>query len=394
MKINHPKERQQIFDEAWRTLRDGFYDPNFHGKNWKELRDKYRPWALAASTDRDFHEIFNYLLGELNSSHMGLYGRDRAKTQRESTGLIGVSVKPLDTGVQITHVVPNSPADKITSKLNVGDIILSVDGNSINSNMNFYSTLVNRPNEKLLLEVKNKDGKKREVAIRLARSLRTQLYNEWVNSRKELVNKYSNGRLGYIHIQGMNWRSFEVFERELTAAGLGKEGLVFDVRYNGGGWTTDYLMTVLTYRQHAYTVPRGAVKNLKKEQTKFINHYPFGERLPFASWTKPSIALCNENSYSNAEIFSHAYKTLGIGKLVGRPTFGAVISTGGRGLIDGSFVRLPLRGWYVKATKKNMEWGPAFPDIIVNNPPDAKAKGIDLQLKKAVDELLKEIDNR
>ena len=393
MKINHPKERQQIFEEAWRTLRDGFYDPNFHGKNWNALKAKYKPWALAASTDRDFHETFNFMLGQLNASHMGLYGSDRAKTQREATGLIGVAVQPLDTGVQVTHVVPNSPADKITSKLNVGDIILSVGGNTVEPNTNFYSLLVNRPNEKLLLEVKNKNGKIREVAIRPTRSLRTQLYNEWVNSRKALVKKYSNGKLGYIHIQGMNWRSFEEFERELTASGLGKEGLVVDVRYNGGGWTTDYLMTVLTYRQHAYTIPRGAAKNLKKDQTKFINYYPFGERLPFAAWTKPSIALCNENSYSNAEIFSHAYKTLGIGKLVGRPTFGAVISTGGRGLIDGSFVRLPFRGWYVKATEKNMEWGPAVPDIIVNNPPDAKAKGIDPQLKKAVDELMKEIKN-
>jgi len=390
--IDHPKERNQIFEEAWRTLRDGFYDPDFHGKDFNELKTKYKPWALATSTDTDFHEIFNYMLGELNASHMGLYGGDRAETQKESTGLLGITIQPLKEGVLVTHVVPNSPADRLSSKLKEGDIIISVDGTTINSSMNFYSALINRQNEKLLLTVKDKNGNNREVAIRPTNnSLRSKLYDEWVNSRKELVNKYSNGRLGYIHIQGMNWRSFEVFERELTAAGLGKDGIVIDVRYNGGGWTTDYLMTVLTYRQHAYTIPRGAAKDLKKEQTKFVSHYPFGERLPFAAWTKPSIALCNENSYSNAEIFSHAYKTLGLGKLVGKPTFGAVISTGGRGLIDGSFVRLPFRGWYVKATKKNMEWGPAVPDIIVEDPPDAKAKGIDPQLKRAVDELLKEL---
>ena len=392
--IDHPKERNQIFEEAWRTLRDGFYDPNFHGKDWNALKAKYKPWALASSTDTDFQEIFNYMLGELNASHMGLYGSDRAETQKESTGLLGISIQPLLEGVLVAHIVPNSPADKLSSKLKDGDIIISVDGTPINSSMNFYSALINRPNEKLLLSVKDKNGNNREVTIRPTNSLRTELYDEWVNSRKELVNKYSNGRLGYIHIQGMNWSSFEVFERELTAAGLGKEGIVIDVRYNGGGWTTDYLMTVLTYRQHSYTIPRGAANDLKNEQTKFINHYPFGERLPFAAWTKPSIALCNENSYSNAEIFSHAYKTLGIGKLVGKPTFGAVISTGGKGLIDGSYVRLPFRGWYVKATKKNMEWGPAVPDIIVEDPPDAKANGIDPQLKTAVDELLKEIDNK
>ena len=151
------------------------------------------------------------------------------------------------------------------------------------------------------------------------------------------------------------------------------------------------LMTVLNVRQHAYTVPRGAAKDLEKEHLKFKETYPFGERLPFSSWTKPSIAMCNENSYSNAEIFSHAFKHLDIGTLVGMPTFGAVISTGGSGLLDGSFVRMPFRGWYVKATEKNMEWGPAVPDIEVQNTPDSKANGEDPQLKKAVDQLLKEI---
>ncbi|MCB0655931.1 MAG: peptidase S41, partial [Saprospiraceae bacterium] len=173
----------------------------------------------------------------------------------------------------------------------------------------------------------------------------------------------------------------------------GKEGVVIDVRYNGGGWTTDMLMAVLNVRQHAYTIPRGAAADLKKENTKFRNHYPFGERLPLSAWTKPSIAMCNESSYSNAEIFSHAYKTLGIGKLVGKATFGAVISTGGYGLMDGSFVRLPFRAWYVKATGENMEHGPAVPDIQVENDPEYKV-GDDQQLKAAVDELLKEINSK
>ncbi|MEM1324106.1 MAG: S41 family peptidase, partial [Bacteroidota bacterium] len=111
-----------------------------------------------------------------------------------------------------------------------------------------------------------------------------------------------------------------------------------------------------------------------------------------SSWTRPSIALCNQNSYSNAEIFSHAFKTLDIGTLVGKPTFGAVISTGGAGLMDGSFVRMPFRAWYVKATGENMEHGPAVPDIEVDNLPDSKANGEDLQLRRAVEVLLGEIE--
>ena len=187
--------------------------------------------------------------------------------------------------------------------------------------------------------------------------------------------------------------SFERFERELMASGYGKEGIVIDVRFNGGGWTTDYLMAVLNVKQHAYTIPRGAAGSLN-ENPKFKNYYPFSERLPLSSWTKPSIALCNQSSYSNAEIFSHAYKHLGIGTLVGMPTFGAVISTGGKGLIDGSFVRMPFRAWYVKATGENMENGPAVPDVLVENAPDEKGKETDSQLKKSVEVLLSEIDGK
>jgi tricorn protease len=235
-----------------------------------------------------------------------------------------------------------------------------------------------------------RDGDELEIVIRPTSSLRTQLYNEWVENNRKLVDKLSNGKLGYLHIQAMGWNSFERFEREFTAVATGKEAIVIDVRFNGGGWTTDFLMTVLNYKQHAYTIPRGAAKNLDKEKTKFRNFYPIGERLPYAAWTKPSIAVCNQNSYSNAEIFSHAYKNLGIGTLVGVPTFGAVISTGSKSLIDGSTVRMPFRGWYVKADDSNMDFIPAVPDIIVQNSPDAKSTGNDAQLKRAVEELLKE----
>ena len=236
-------------------------------------------------------------------------------------------------------------------------------------------------NEKILLSVANAEGKKREVVIRPAASLVNNLYEEWVENRKKMVEKFSNGRLGYIHIRSMDFPSFEVVEREFTAAGFGKEGLIIDVRYNGGGSTTDYLMTILNYKQHAYTIPRGASDNLERDKKQFRSNYPIGERLVYAAWTKPSIALCNEGSYSNAEIFAHAYKTLGIGKLVGVPTNGSVISTGGKALLDGSFVRLPGRGWFVKATDKNEELGPAVPDIIVENKIDWISKGTDDQLK-------------
>ncbi|MFS4483283.1 S41 family peptidase [Hyunsoonleella sp. 2307UL5-6] len=392
MDIDYNVESQQIFNEAWKAINDGFYDPDFHGQNWETLRATYEPLALNASTRDDFQTIFNWMLGQINASHMGLYRVEtREDVQRERTGLLGIELEPLASGnLKVISVVPRMPGDRSASQIFVGDVITAVNGNSLDSSTNIYEFLEGTVNEKIYLEVSRR-GVSKEIIIRPKSSNRAENYNAWVKARKRLTDTYSNGRLGYIHIQGMNWTSFERFERELTAAGLGKEGIVIDVRFNGGGWTTDYLMAVLNVKQHAYTVPRGAAKNLKKEQIKFVNHYPYSERLPLASWTKPSIALCNQNSYSNAEIFSHAYKTLNLGTLVGTPTFGAVISTGGTGLIDGSYVRMPFRGWYVKATQSNMELGPAVPDIIVNNNPDDKAKQRDTQLKKAVDELLSQL---
>lgn len=392
MKIDYASEKNQVFEEAWRTIRDGFYDPKFHGYDWKKLHDKYKERTINASTTHDFTDMFNLMLGELNSSHMGMRVPERAETQTERTGLLGVELKPVKDGVEVTHVVPNSPADKVVSKLNVGDIIIAVNGVKVTPEENFHSLMNGLGSEKVLLDVRATNGIMREVVIRPTNSISTNLYNEWVEERKKLVEQYSKGRLGYIHIQGMNFPSFEVVEREFTAAGYGKEGLLIDVRYNGGGSTTDYLMTILNYKQHAYTIPRGASENPEKDKLKFKEYYPIGERLVYAAWTKPSIALCNEGSYSNAEIFSHAYKQLGIGKLVGTPTNGSVISTGGKGLMDGSFIRLPGRGWYTKATDKNQELGPAIPDIIVENDIDWISKGVDNQLKTAVDELLKEID--
>lgn len=390
VKIDYHQERAQIFDEGWRALNTGFYDPKFHGQDWDNLRTKYRPLALKASTKEDFQYIFNLMLGQLNASHMGMFrGENQKQTQSQKSGLLGIEGFHTSLGFEITAVLPESPADRLDSKLNVGDVIVAVNQESL-SDKNFYALLNGTINSPVLLDVQNK-GNSKEVVIWPTDSLSDQLYDDWVTERRAMTEKLSKGKLGYLHIRGMNWSSFERFERELMAAGYGKEGIVIDVRYNGGGWTTDYLMAVLSVKQHSYTIPRGATDDIKKNHKQFKDSYPFSERLPLSAWTKPSIAMSNENSYSNAEIFSHAYKALGIGKLVGRPTFGAVISTGGYRLVDGSLVRMPFRGWWVKETGENMERVPAVPDIEVFNPPAYKAKGIDPQLERAVKELLKDI---
>jgi C-terminal processing protease CtpA/Prc len=318
---------------------------------------------------------------------MGYRAETSERTNNDNIGLLGLEVKNISDGVQVEYVLKNSVANTSKVNLKVGDIITAVNNKPISKNTNFYSLLKNSKGDEVLLTKSNGN----DVVVRTSSSLRTLQYEAWVASRRELVKKYSKGQLGYIHIRGMNAPSFESFERELKASGYGKKGIVIDVRYNGGGWTTDRLMAVLNVDQHAYTIPRGAANDLKKENKKFQGNYPFNERAILSVNTKPTVALCNENSYSNAEIFSHAYKNLGLGKLVGQPTFGAVISTGGYSLLKG-YVRMPFRAWYVKKSGLNMENdAPAVPDYLVTNAPGWVARGEDAQLQKAVDVLLEEI---
>jgi C-terminal processing protease CtpA/Prc/Tol biopolymer transport system component len=379
---------EQMYNEGTRVLQMGFYDPNFHGYDFEALIKKYKPLALKASTAQDYSFVYNLLLGQLNASHMGYRAGTPEETNSDNIGLLGLEVKNTVKGAEVVYVLPNSVANKSKVNIKVGDLITAVNNKEITKDTNFYSLLKNTRGEEIILSLSNGN----DIVTRTSGSLRTLRYEAWVAERKQLVDEYSNGELGYIHIQGMNAPSFERFERELKASGYGKKGIVIDVRYNGGGWTTDRLMAVLTVSQHAYTIPRGAAKNLQKEHKKFTKNYPFNERAILSVNTKPSIALCNENSYSNAEIFSHAFKNLGIGQLVGQPTFGAVISTGGYRLTEG-FVRMPFRAWYVKKSGKNMEnEAPAVPDYLVKNAPGWRARGEDAQLKKAVEVLLDQIN--
>ncbi len=391
LQIDNAKEKEQVYLDAWRSLDRGFYDPNFHGRDFGALRDKYLPIARSASTTEDFQYTFNLMLGQLNASHMGMRGVDNPKeTQSQRTGLIGIEGSNTETGFQISSVLPDSPLTKATPPLQANDVIVSVDREPVGPEVNLFSLFLDKANDEVLVQYE-RDGETSESIVWPSTSLVMENYNAWVESRRALVDEYSNGRLGYLHIRAMGWISFERFETELVAAGYGKEGIVIDVRYNGGGWTTDYLLAVLNVDRHAYTIPRGAATDLEAEHLKFKNNYP-STRLPLPSSSKPSVALCNESSYSNAEIFSHAYKSLDLGTLVGQPTFGAVISTGSYTLVDGSYVRMPMRGWFVRETELNMEFYPAVPDILVENPPAYKARNLDPQLKRAVDELLGQIN--
>jgi tricorn protease len=390
--VDSRMERAVVFDEAWRALNLYFYDPEFHGVDWPAQREKYRRWALDASTAPDFADVVNLMLGELNASHMGYYppgtrGPARGATG-DATGWIGLTydAAAAGPGILIREVLPESPASRTDVGIEKGERLLAVNGVEVDADTNVYGLFVDTIDQRTKLEILEADGERRTAIVKPIgyRAQRQLRYEEWVRERRRLTEELSGGRLGYIHIQGMNTPSFEEFERMLFAAGDGKDGLVIDVRGNGGGWTTDYLMAVLMVQRHAFTVPR--------DGDPTIRAYP-QSRLPLAAWTRPAIALCDEESYSNAEIFSHAFKSLERGTLVGTSTFGAVISTGGMRTLDGALVRLPGRGWFVAPTGINMENNGAVPDVLVSQPvtEDMSATS-DSQLHRAVEVLLDELE--
>ncbi|HKB37232.1 MAG TPA: S41 family peptidase, partial [Gemmataceae bacterium] len=233
----------------------------------------------------------------------------------------------------------------------------------------------------LALKVRDAAGKERDVTLRPTSytAARTLLYEKWLRDNRKVVEQASKGSLGYLHISAMSMPSFHKFEEELYSEGSGKEGLVIDVRENGGGSTADHLLTALTQPVHAIAVPRGGGPG-----------YP-QDRKVYATWNKPIVVLCNQNSFSNAEIFSHAIKTLKRGKLVGTPTAGGVISTGAAPIMDIGLIRLPTRGWFVIGSGEDMELNGAVPNVVVWPEPGDMPRGKDAQLAKAVEVLLADV---
>jgi tricorn protease len=368
-------------------MRDNFYDERLGNRNWDAIRRKYADVAASAPDPDAFAIAVNLMLGELNASHLGFYPNRRGRSDRPdwniTTAHLGVrfDADHRGPGLKVKDVLPNSPADREVSKIEPGEIIVSIDNVNVDPEMDLTEVLNGPLDRDIQLSVRGDDDETRELTLRPISygSVRSLLYEKWLRDNRQAVAELSDGTLGYAHIRGMNWPSFQKLERELYAQGAGKDGLVIDVRNNGGGFTADHVLTLLCQPAHAITVPRGGGPG-----------YPEDRRV-YATWTKPIVLLCNQNSFSNAEIISHAVKTLKRGKLVGVTTAGGVISTGGTSIMDVGFIRLPFRGWYVLPTGEDMELYGAVPDIILWPQPGDMPRGKDIQLEKAVEVLLEDV---
>ncbi len=375
------------FDLAWRAMRDNWYDDRMGNRNWEEIRTKYR--NVAASPDpANLATVVNLMLGELNGSHLAFTLRsssnDSASAWNPVTPHLGLrwDYAYRGPGLKVRDVIPDGPADRGEKGVAAGEIVLAIDGTAVDAATDLAKVL-NGPaaRENFRLRVRDAAGKERDVNLRPTRysAVRSSLYGKWVRDNRAAVETLSGGKLGYLHVRAMLQESFLQFEQDLYAAGVGKDGLIIDVRDNGGGNTADQLLTALTQPVHAIAVPRGGGPG-----------YP-QDRKVYATWSKPIVVLHNQNSFSNAEIFAHAIKTLKRGALVGVPTAGGVISTGARQIMDLGTLRMPTRGWFLIGTGEDYELNGAVPDHLVPLSPGADSAGGDAQIRKAVEVLAADV---
>lgn len=379
---------RSAFDLCWRTMRDRWYDERLGNRNWDDVRRKYRDVAAAATDNVAFATVVSMMLGELNGSHLKFFPEPVKTAEPHTwpvvTAHLGVRFQADHSGpgLKIRDVLPHGPADQLRSRLVPGEVILAIDGVLVSPTTDLTRLLNGPAGRDFRLRVKNVAGTEREFTLHGIPydHASTLLYDKWVHDNRRAVDASSQGSLGYLHISSMDEPNLWRFEKELFSVASGKNGLVIDVRENGGGFTTDHLLTMLTQPVHAITVPRGGKPG-----------YP-QDRKVYATWNKPIVVLCNQNSFSNAEIFSHAIKLLGRGRLVGTPTAGGVISTDPAATImDIGFLRLPFRGWFDPRTGEDMELNGCVPDFVLWPEPGELPSGKDVQLEKGVQVLLQEV---
>ena len=367
-------ERAYIFEHCWKQVQEKFYDPAIHGIDWQYYHDNYARFVPYVNNDFDFADLLSEMLGELNGSHTG--ARYRAMSSH-TLGHLGIlaDIAYKGKGVRIAEVLPGGVLSNMDSDIKAGDVITAIEGHELEAGESWLNRLVDRAGKKTVLRIKT-GGKEKELIVTPAATDAPLLYRRWIRQREQMVERLSGGKVGYVHIKGMDSPSY----RELYSKALGKyrncDALIVDTRHNGGGWLHDDLVTFLGGREYCLFTPRG----------QYIGHEPFNK------WTKPSCVLMGEDNYSDASGFPYAYRSLGLGKLIGAPVPGTMTAVWWENQINGLLVfGIPQVGnWGVK-DQRYIENFQIEPDILIYNDPASTLSGRDLQLEAAVAEMLKEI---
>jgi tricorn protease len=369
----------EMFDQSWRYLAEHFYDAKLSGVDWSAVRARYRPLVKHVAMKEDLYALLYLMLGELNASHLGVRGPGQAPD--EQTADLGLLFDDAynGPGLKIKEVLKRGPCDRRGIALFPGDLVLAIDGTEVMPNTCLSRLLNGKVGEAVTIQVATSPTtpprERRRFEVQAAGRLQIQelMYERWVAHNTARVAELSKGRLGYIHIPSMDEHGLDRFVRALYSDNFDKDAIVLDIRYNGGGYTHDQVLDYLGGRAHTYFRQREGGEGIVLRSSD-------------RKWTRPVVLLINNRSFSDAEIFPSAFRTLGLGKLVGEPTGGFVIGTHSVPLIDGSEFRIPRTGVF-NAKGVNMEKQGVQPDVLVEPHPDQLFQGIDVQLDKAVEVL-------
>ena len=370
------QEREYIFDHAWQQVVDKFYDPDIHGIDWKGYREAYSRFLPYINNNFDFAEMMSEMLGELNASHTGC--RYYGYTPGDQTAVLGMffdnSYK--GDGLLIAEVIEDNPMINDESEIEAGVIITKIDGNEIKAGEDWYRFLNHKAGKNTVLTLTDGRTEWEETVKPITAGVQNELlYRRWVKQREALVDSLSGGRIGYVHVEGMDSPSF----RNVFSKALGKyrncDAIIVDTRYNGGGWLHDDLATFLNGERYADLAPRG--------------QYVASE--PINKWYKPSCVIVSEGNYSDAHGFPFSYRALNVGKIVGMPVPGTMTAVWWEQQIDPTLIfGIPQVG-FRDMNGKYQENKQLNPDIMVNNTPDSMEEGRDLQIEAAVKHLLEEV---
>lgn len=377
MLLKQADERAYIFDHCWRQVREKFYVVDLQGVDWDFYYSEYKKFLPYINNGYDFAEMLSEMLGELDASHTGGSYRTRPQNadQTASLGLL-YDYMHNGNGLKVAEVLKGGPLNKAKSRIRPNDIIEKIDGVSITASLDFYQLLNRKSGQNMLLTMYNpsKNTRWEEVVKPISLGAENQLlYQRWVESRRAEVVRLSGGKLGYVHVRGMNDASMRTVFEDALGKHLSVDALVVDTRFNGGGNLHDQLSDFLTGKKYMDIIPHG----------QFVGHQP-GNR-----WIKPSIVIMGESNYSDAHLFPVAYKIKGGGKTLGMPVPGTGTFVWWENQIDPTIrFGIPMGGWRPLG-EPFLENNQMEPDIMVRNEAEMMAIGRDQQIEEAVKELLK-----
>ncbi len=388
MHLDRRAEWNQVFHESWRQMKDFFYDPNMHNVDWVAVRDSYQPWIAGINSRADLSYILGEMIGELNAGHAYVGGGDIPSAPRIPMGLLGADLVRDRSGyVQIKKIyrgenwISNrrSPLTEVGVNVNAGDFIIAVNGKAVNTMTNIQEAFIQTVDKPVILTVNSRPNPQgaRQVTVKPIGDESQLRYFDWVSTNIEKVTAATNGRVGYIHVPNMGPTGLNEFIKYYYPQ-LNKEALIIDVRGNGGGNVSPMLIERL--RREAIMMSRA------RDRAATPN--------PGGVMPGPMITLMDEFSASDGDIFPYRFRASGLGKLVGKRSWGGVVGIwGSLPFVDGGSLNKPESALYsIDGSEWIIEGYGVDPDIIVDNDPYKEFTGTDQQLIRGIEEILKELE--